>query len=79
MGGSEMTQPDPQAEIRANFRARRRRLGLRLEDMADLLGVHRLAYYRYEHHSRLTPEIRAGIDHVLTELEADLAEQGKAL
>ncbi len=74
-----MTQPDPQAEIRASFRARRRRLGLTHEDMADLLGVHRLAYYRYEHRSRLTPEIRADIDRALTELEADLAKQRHAL
>lgn len=73
-----MTKPDPQADIRASFRARRRRLGLRIDDMAEELGVHRLVYYRWERKSRLTPEIRADIDRLLTELEADLAKQTHA-
>lgn len=72
-------KPDPQAEIRASFRARRRRLGLTHEDMADRLCIHRLAYYRYEHGARLPPEIRADIDRVLTQLEADLVKQGSVL
>ncbi len=71
-------KPDPQAEIRAAFKQRRLRLGLTQEDMAARLGVNRIGYFRIETVSRLTPEIRASVDRVLTELESEMRQQGKA-
>lgn len=68
-------KPDPQASIRAAFKERRRRLGLRQADMADRLGIHKLAYARIETSSRLTPQIRAQVDKVLSELEAEMRKQ----
>jgi transcriptional regulator with XRE-family HTH domain len=60
---------DNQADIRTAFRERRKRLGLRQADMAQLLGVHHLVYARIEKSSRLTPEMCERIDKVMSKAE----------
>jgi transcriptional regulator with XRE-family HTH domain len=82
-------KPDSQADIRAAFRRRRERLGLRQEDMADAIGVARLVYARIEGAPRrkiITPALAETIDLVLRRYEAkrwaqmafDIGEHGKS-
>ena len=68
-------KPDNQASIRAAFRERRKRLGVTQSEMEEHLGCNRRTYGRLETSTRLSPEIRAQLDKLLTELEDEMGRQ----
>ena len=75
-----MSKADPQSEIRAAFKERRIRLGMRQKDMALALGVDRMTYHRLEggkYATHLSPETRDKLHVLLTKLEEKMDRQIK--